>query len=157
MSLQSLYNRLAQHEANASYWENQAVGFSSQVTSISSSLSHKQDQLAKARAADAMCASVVAAAETFELDMDNLALSLGQAVVENVRPGVKSIYEGTSDLAQQAKAASALLVAQLAGEVDCLSASLSAAQTSLDNASANAASARSSANSVRASIRWYRE
>lgn len=157
MSLQSLYNRLAQHEANAGYWEDQAAGYSSQIASLSSSLSHKQDQLAKARAADAMCASVVAAAETYELDMDSLALSLGGAVVEDVKPGIKSIYEGTSDLAQQAKAASASLVAQLAGEVASLSVSLSAAQASLDNASANAASARSSANSVRASIRWYRE
>lgn len=157
MSLQSLYGRLARYEANASYWEDQAAGYSSQIAGLSSSLSHKQDQLAKARAADVMCASVVAAAETYELDMDSLALSLGEAVLEDVKLGIKSIYEGASDLAQQAKAASASLVAQLAGEVASLSASLSAAQASLDNASANAASARSSANSVRASIRWYRE
>ncbi len=157
MSLQDLYDRLARHEANERYWEDQALGYSTQVANLSSLLSHKQDQLAKAQAADAACADVVAAAEAYELDMDSLALSLGQSVVEDVAAGVKSIYEGTSDLAQQAKDASASLVAQLAEEVASLSASLSAAQASLDNASANAASARSSANSVRASIRWYRE
>lgn len=157
MSLQSLYDRLARYEASASYWEDQAAGYSSQVTSLSSSLSHKQDQLAKARAADAMCASVVAAAETYELDMDSLALSLGEGVLEDVKPGVESIYEGTSDLAQQAKDASASLVSQLAEEVANLDASLSAARESLDSANAHAASARSNASLVRSSICWYRE
>lgn len=157
MSLQSLYDRLARYEANASYWEDQAAGYSSQVANLSNSLSHKQDQLERALAADAACADVVSAVEAYELDVDRLALTLGDAVVEDVSAGVKSMYEGMPDLAQQAKDAIAALVSQLVEEVSGLKASLSSARSNLDSANTNASAARSSAGSVRTSIRWYRE